>query len=78
MRFVYKSPIGTINIVRVRDGSFSIVIDGDYYGRYSSPIHAADDVYTFTTGCDKWDIHGLNDEMMLSVPTDIYEWIRQE
>ncbi len=50
---------------------YALKINDIVYGHYSSPIAAADDVYTHTTGCDEWD---LLDGTFMDAPTDIYEW----
>jgi hypothetical protein len=55
--WLYKSPIGVIRIVKNRTGSYSIVINEVFYGTYPSAVAAADDVYTFSTGCFEWDKH---------------------
>lgn len=70
--WVYHSPIGPIYIKRI-DGSFGILIDDDCYGGYHSAVSAADDVYTFSTGCPDWDM--LIDQVP-DCPTDLYEWER--
>ncbi len=56
--WIYKSPIGTIKIMYSNTNqAFYIIIDNDYYGLYQSAVAAADDVFTFSTGCYKWDKH---------------------
>ncbi len=72
--WLYKSPIGVIRIVKSRTGSFSIVINEDFYGTYPSAVAAADDVYTFSTGCFEWDKHCADIDYQIHVPTDIYQW----
>jgi hypothetical protein len=66
----YKSPIGTLYIVQKPNGYF-IRYDNEFYGAYSSPVAAADDVYSKTTGCDEWDLSDVPD---IDIPTDIFEW----
>ena len=68
--WVYHSPIGPLYIKCI-DGSYGIWYDGDFYGGYSSPIAAADDVYTFSTGCSEWDL--LCDKIS-DAPIDLSEW----
>lgn len=67
--WVYHSPIGPIFIKKSYD-SYQLIYNEVCYGNYPSAIAAADDVYTFSTGCDEWD--SLSDSA--DPPTDIYEW----
>lgn len=69
--WVYRSPIGPIYILK-SGGRFVISYNGDYYGGYQSVVAAADDVYTFSTGCSEWDLLCGTVEP----PTDIHEWIK--
>lgn len=66
----YESPIGTIYIKRTAEG-YGIFFDDICYGNYQSPVAAADDVYTQSTGCDEWDMSNVPIEQ---IPTDLYEW----
>lgn len=50
---------------------FNLIINNIVYGSYISKVAAADDVYTFTTGCHEWD---LLDSTVLDVPSGITEW----
>ena len=68
--WVYHSPIGPMYIKKM-DGSFCIWFDSIFYGGYRSPQAAADDVYTFSTGCSDWDL--LFDKVP-DCPTDLSEW----
>lgn len=68
--YVYRSPIGIFSI-RVLNGRYALCFSDDVLGYYNSAISAADDVYTHTTGHDKWD---SLDCQVNDVPTDIYEW----
>lgn len=68
--YIYNSPIGTFTI-RALNGRFALLFDHDALGFYESPIAAADDVYTHTTGLDEWD---SLDCQIDNVPTDIFEW----
>ncbi|MFF5993672.1 hypothetical protein AAGS61_02805 [Lysinibacillus sp. KU-BSD001] len=68
--FIYRSPIGTFSI-RVLNGRYALCFANDVLGCYNSAGAAADDVYTHTTGHDKWD---ALDCRVNDVPTDIYEW----
>ena len=70
--WVYHSPIGPLYIKK-SDGSFGILYDEIFYGGYNSPYAAADDVYTFSTGCYEWD--SLFDKVP-DCPTDLSEWER--
>lgn len=67
--WVYRSPIGPIYILQ-SGGRFVISHDGEKYGSYHSAVAAADDVYTFSTGCSEWDLLCGTVEP----PTSIYEW----
>lgn len=68
----YKSPIGLMKIFLNREGRYSLQISETVYGLYDSPVAAADDVYTFSTGCGEWDLLVGTVEP----PTDVYEWDR--
>lgn len=70
--WVYHSPIGPIYIKHFDDG-FGIIIDDIVYGGYSSAVAAADDVFTFSTGCYEWDSL-CGDEP--DCPNDLSEWER--
>ena len=70
----YESPIGTIRIVRIQESEYAIVIDGMQYGGHASEVAAADAVYHFQTGCDKWDALSDDDETLDDVPPSIGEW----
>ena len=76
MSWYYKSPIGTIRIVRSLDGTFAIIIDGVDYGGYDSPNDAADAVHGFCTGSSEWDLLNVDVELILDVPKSLDEWKR--
>ena len=67
--WVYNSPIGPIYIRNTTTG-FQLIYDNECYGNYSSAVAAADDVFTFSTGCYEWD--SLSESVI--PPTDICEW----
>jgi len=66
----YKSPAGNMRIFRNSSGKYSLQIRDTVYGTYSSADAAADDVYTFSTGCYEWD------SLFYSVypPSGLPEW----
>ena len=68
----YDSPIGTMYIRKQNNQTYCLVIRDDVCGAYNSPIAAASDVYTFTTGCDAWDLK--EDRYEDVAPTDLSEW----
>lgn len=68
MRFYYHSRVGQMEIVPA-NGRWVLCISGTAYGSYHSPEAAADDVYTQTTGHDRWDMGPMPLE-----PSDISEW----
>lgn len=72
--FIFRSRVGTFWIRTDQCGRCVLGIDNDALGNYSSPLHAADNVYTHTTGYSPWD---SLDGKILDAPTDIYEWERQ-
>lgn len=73
--WTYDSVIGTMHICPDHNtGKYILVINDNAYGAYLSPVAAADDVYTFTTGCSDWDELDGDIEMMCSAPTDLSEW----
>ena len=69
--WIYKSPVGIMRIYRNAQGKFSLQIADDVYGQYYSAVAAADDVFTFSTGCNEWDylIGSINP------PMDLSEWL---
>lgn len=69
--WVYESPIGNIVIQQIGD-RFALVIHEQVYGSYHSAVAAANDVYTFTTGCDEWDLASIDPS---KVPSDISGWL---
>lgn len=68
--WVYHSPVGPLYIKRT-DHAFGLWFDDICYGIYSSAYSAADDVFTFSTGCNEWD--SLCNRI-LDHPTDLGEW----
>ena len=72
MKWIYKSPIGTLSIIKQADGRYYLTLDNDYYGPYPSAEAAASDVYTGTTGCSAWDDTDYSDD----APTDLSEWLQ--
>lgn len=74
MSWLFDSPIGPIHIVQLVNGMYYIRIDNDLYGAYETAVAAANDVYTFTTGCYQWDCHDGDVEFMCLVPSDIHDW----
>ena len=51
----YESPVGLMVIQPTADGRYALKIGDERCKAYHSPKAAADDVYTFSTGCDCWD-----------------------
>ena len=68
----YKSPIGLMRIYLNQGGGYSLEINGIVYSEYLSAVAAADDVFTFSTGCSDWDLLVGKAEP----PIDIYAWGR--
>lgn len=68
--WVYHSPIGPLYIMRT-NGLYNIWYNNVKYGNYHSAIAAADDVFTFSTGCSEWDL--LCDKIS-DAPVDLSEW----
>lgn len=64
----YQSPIGLMRIYKNANNRYTLEIAGEKYGFYSSPAKAADDVYTFCTGCHAWDSSNCDP------PTDLSDW----
>lgn len=70
--FNYKSPIGVFIIqFDISKSKWALGLNGIIHGYYSSPVAAADDVFSHVTGAYEWDSMDISD---LSTPTDIYEW----
>lgn len=73
----YDSPIGELFIAYVaKEKGYFIAINGEYCGKYESVVAAADDVYTFSTGCDEWDKHCDESRFADNVPSSIHEWVK--
>ena len=68
--WTYKSPVGIMRISRSGQ-KYYLEINGEYYGSYSSPKNAADDVASFVTGCYEWDSLA---EVNSDYPADLSEW----
>lgn len=71
--WIYKSPIGQLTIKQLSNGRYGLFYSDELYGSWDSPQAAADEVYTHTTGCDKWD---FLDGQIEDTPPDLSEWIR--
>ena len=67
----YKSRIGTMRIIR-KNQKYWLLINDEYCGPYESDHAAADDVYTFSTGCSDWDMLCGK----CSPPADLSDWQR--
>ena len=74
MVFSYESLIGTIRIVRLQNGAYTVDIGGKYYGIHDSAVAAAEAVRCFQTECDAWDELIEDDDVMDDVPVSIGEW----
>lgn len=69
--WIYRSPIGVFTIKQFPNGKYGLCYDSECYGFYSTPVQAADDVYTHVTGCTEWDDL---DGKVPNEPTDLSEW----
>lgn len=69
--WVYRSPAGTFFIKQNPDGRYGLFVGSEYFGSYSNPVQAADDVYLHVTGCTEWD---MLDGQVPGAPTDLGEW----
>ncbi len=67
----YESPIGTLYIKRLNDGSYGLVYNGTVWESSQSPQAEANNVYVHSTGCYDWD---QLDGQIPDVPTDLNEW----
>jgi len=54
---------------------YALNICGTVYGHYPSAEAAADDVFTFSTGCFEWDSLCDDIDLSCSIPDNISEWI---
>lgn len=68
--WIYESPVGKMQIVR-DGGRYLLRIGDDFCDQYLDPASAADNVFTFHTGCDLWDSFVLPAD----VPSCIDEWL---
>lgn len=66
----YNSPIGRMKIFKNSSGRYLLQIKDTIYGSYNSAVAAADDVYTFATGCEQWDSLVSQEDP----PDNIQEW----
>ena len=69
--WLYKSSVGLMRIFLNSNNRYTLEISGERYGFYHSPVTAADDVYTFSTGCSEWDCLSGR----ISPPESIREWL---
>ena len=53
-----------------KGSSYRLIINDEYCGSYFSAEAAADDVYTFSTGCSDWDLLCKK----CNPPTDLSDW----
>ena len=67
----YDSPIGIMFIKRASNGCYVLVHDNQTYGYWPSPESLASNIYTHTTGYDRWD---ELDGMYYDEPSDLSEW----
>ena len=70
MTWTYKTDVGTFWIQPNSNGRFTLGIDNDALGSFSTPEGAADDVYMCATGYYPWD-----KKLSVLEPTDLTEWI---
>lgn len=71
--FKYQSPIGDIIIFYNKNTSYySLKINDELYGNYSSPALAMGDVSIHHTGCDDWDKFAFKNGI---IPTGLGKWI---
>lgn len=69
--WLYRSPIGPISIQLLPNGRYGLFYNGQCSGSYSSPIAAADDIYTHASGIFEWD---LRQEDPVNDPAGLDEW----
>lgn len=73
--YQYKALVGTFIIKPQSNDRWGLWLNDDLLGSYHSPIAAADDVYTQSTGDFDWDTYNIFDtDILVDIPTDIYEW----
>ncbi len=71
MVWIYRSRVGTFWIRQAGYARFVLGIGEEALGTYGSPILAADDVYTHSTGYDRWDR-----STSYEAPESLSEWQR--
>lgn len=69
----YESPIGTLYIKHLNDGSYGFIYNGTVWESSDSPQAEADNIYMHCTGCYDWD---RLDGQIPGVPTDLSGWER--
>ena len=70
MYWRYKSAIGYLYIVPLKDGRFGFVYDDVVWESSDTPQIEADNVACFCTGCFMWDIL----DCKVDYPSDLSEW----
>lgn len=70
--YIYNSPIGQIEIIYdINSNTYLLAFDKAVYGRYVFIEEAVEDVYTFNTNNDDWD---LLKGTISDVPNSIKAW----
>lgn len=73
MYWTYKTNVGTFWIKPNRNNMFTLGIDDEALGSFSTPENAASDVYSCATGYWPWD------KRLITIhPEDLSEWHRHE
>ncbi len=69
-KWKYHSPIGTLYIVELEDGTFGFKYKGTIWEACDTPEAQADDVFQHVTQCNDWD--SLPPSSF--DPSDLSEW----
>ena len=66
----YKSRIGPLYIVPMKNGRFGLMYDNTIWESSATPADEAENVRAHVTGCSDWDdLDGIVDP-----PSDLSEW----
>lgn len=69
--WIYRSKIGVLCIKKLPNGHYGTFLGHHCGCEYTSPIAAADDFYTRSSGINEWDLRPGGDS---DAPIDLSEW----
>ena len=69
-KWKYHSPIGTLYIIELNDGTFGFEYNGVIWETCDTPEAEADNIFLHVTACQAWD----SLQPSPSDPSDLTEW----